>query len=191
MKCGKPLLVTDNEYCKDCLRTGHLFERGRALYVYGGKARESISRFKFHGRREYADFYGRDMAGRLGSFIRACSPDIIIPVPISKEKMKKRGYNQAELIADSISRYIKIPVDPGAALRMINTPPMKELTRAERMKNLRGAFKINAHVVKCRNVLIVDDIYTTGSTMDAMAAELKKAGAREVFFVALAVGSPA
>ena len=66
---------------------------------------------------------------------------------------------------------------------------MKDLTRIQRMKNLEGAFKINVHDVKCRNVLIVDDIYTTGSTIDAMAEELKKAGTQNVYFVALAAGS--
>ena len=172
------------------MHTEHHFTRGRALYVYGGTARESISRFKFHGRREYADFYGQDIIKHLGSFIRRYNPDMIIPVPISKEKMKKRGYNQAGLIAESISRCTGIPVNRKAVIRTRNTPPMKELTRTERMKNLKGAFKINAHDVKCRNVLIVDDIYTTGSTIDAIAGGLKKAGARDIIFVTLATGTP-
>ena len=188
LKCGKPLADKGKEYCKDCSNTEHIFTRGRSLYVYGGRARESISRFKFHGRREYADYYGRDIAAHLGSFIKKCHPDILIPVPVSWEKLRKRGYNQAELIADSISDCINVPTIKTAVVRVKNTPPMKDLTRIQRMKNLEGAFKINVHDVKCRNVLIVDDIYTTGSTIDAVASELKKAGAKEVFFVTLASG---
>ena len=190
LKCGKALLKTDSEYCSDCMHTEHLFTRGRALYIYGGAVRASISRFKFRGRREYADFYALDMVRHLGSFICKCRPDKIIPVPISREKLKKRGYNQAELIAERISAYTDIPVDKTLISRIRNTPPMKELTRGERMKNLKGAFKMGAIDVKCRNVLVVDDIYTTGSTIDAMAGELKKAGAENVFFVTLASGSP-
>lgn len=190
MKCGKPLLKQDDEYCRDCLKTKHLFTKGRSLYVYGGDVRESISRFKFHGRREYADFYGHDIITHLGSFINWSRADIIIPVPISKEKMEQRGYNQADLIAERISSYTGIPVESSLVTRIRNTSPMKELTRTERMKNLKGAFKIGAIDVKCRNVLIVDDIYTTGSTLDAIACELKKAGVDNVFFITLASGSP-
>lgn len=190
LKCGKPLLKKDEEYCRDCVRTKHLFTKGRSLYVYGGEVRESIGRFKFHGRREYADFYGRDIVRHLGSFINRCGADIIIPVPISKEKMERRGYNQAGLLADRISSFSGIPVESSLVTRIRNTPPMKELTRTERMKNLKGAFKIGAIDVKCRNVLIVDDIYTTGSTLDAIAGELKKAGADNIYFVTLAAGSP-
>ncbi len=148
-----------------------------------------MSRFKFHGRKEYADFYSRDMYRHLGTFILSCHPDVIIPVPVSAEKLKKRGYNQAELIASRLSEYTGIPENKDLVRRIRNTPPMKELTRLERMKNLKGAFKIDSHDVKCRNVLIVDDIYTTGSTMDALSDVLIRAGVKQVYFVALAAGS--
>ena len=190
MKCGKPLLDTDSEYCGDCKRTVHLFKRGRALYVYNKAVRASITRFKYHNRREYATFYGRVMAERLGGFIASCHADCLIPVPISKEKLEKRGYNQAELLAKSISDHTGIPIDGGLITRVRDTSAMKELTRTERMKNLKGAFKITSHVVKCRNVIIIDDIYTTGSTIDAMTEVLKKAGAENVYFVTLAAGVP-
>ncbi|MBQ9607358.1 MAG: ComF family protein [Lachnospiraceae bacterium] len=190
MKCGKPLLRSDSEYCKDCKRTGHNFLRGRALYIYSDEVRASITRFKYHGRREYAGYYGREMAERLGSFIKGCGVDCLVPVPVSMEKLKKRGYNQAELISERISAYTGIPTEKDLILRIRDTPPMKELTRAERMKNLKGAFKINSHVVKCRNVMIVDDIYTTGSTIDAVAAALLRAGVKNVYFITLAAGAP-
>ncbi len=189
LKCGKMLLSSENEYCADCMHTDHLFTRGRALYVYSGDVRASITRFKYKGRREYADYYGLDIVKHLGSFIYRCQPEYIIPVPVSKEKKKKRGYNQAELIAEKISVYTGIPVNKDLLIRVRNTPPMKELTRVERMKNLKGAFKINVHDVKCRNVLIVDDIYTTGSTIDAISYELKKSGVKDIYFVTVAAGS--
>lgn len=190
MKCGKPLLRKASEYCKDCQRTGHSFTRGRALYVYGDAVRGSITRFKYHNRREYAEYYGYDMARHLGRFIRDCRPECLIPVPISDAKRAKRGYNQAELIAGQISRCTGIPVNNSMVVRTRDTAPMKELTRTERMKNLKGAFKIAVHDVKYRSVMIVDDIYTTGSTMDAMADMLKAHGVREVYFITLAAGIP-
>lgn len=190
MKCGKPLTGSYAEFCRDCMHTEHIYTRGRGLYVYNDEVRASITRFKYHGRREYADHYGYDIVKHLGRFIISCRADCLIPVPISKEKLKKRGYNQAEVIADSISSHTGIPVWKEYVVRIRDTPPMKELNRMERMKNLKGAFKISPHVVKCRNVIIVDDIYTTGSTIDAVAAVLRKTGAGNIYFIALAEGTP-
>ena len=92
MKCGKPLVSGDREYCSDCRSTEHLFRRGRALYVYNDMARGAITRLKYHGRREYADYFGYDISAELGKFISGCRPDILVPVPVSEEKLKSRGY---------------------------------------------------------------------------------------------------
>lgn len=190
MKCGKPLLGPSGEYCRDCGRTEHVFSRGRALYVYNDMVRASITRFKYHGRREYAVFYGCDIAAGLKGFVERSGAECLIPVPVSEEKLKKRGYNQAELIAESISMHTGIPVEKRLVIRCKDTPPMKELTRSRRMENLKGAFKIGVHDVKYRDVMIIDDIYTTGSTIDAMAAALKGSGVGNVYFLTLAAGVP-
>lgn len=190
MKCGKPIIAGDDEYCADCRSTEHVFVRGRALYVYNDMTRGAIARFKYHGRREYADFFGYDISAKLRRFFSVCRPEILVPVPVSEEKRKTRGYNQAELLAGAISLHTGIPVDDSWVIRCRDTKPMKELTRIERMKNLKGAFKKGAHDVKCRNAMIVDDIYTTGSTIDAVGAVLKETGAENVFCVTLAAGTP-
>lgn len=189
MKCGKQLQRENAEYCHDCERTGHVFTRGRSLYVYDDAVRRSIAGFKYHNRREYAEFYAYDLARHLGGFLECCRPSCLIPVPVSKAKLKKRGYDQSEILSEAISADTGIPVLKNYVIRCRDTLPMKDLSRSERMKNLRGAFKITAHDVKCRSVLIVDDIYTTGSTMDSMSTILKEAGAEEVYFVTLAAGS--
>ncbi len=129
------------------------------------------------------------MARHLRGFFENCRPSCLIPVPVSAAKLKKRGYDQAEVLASAISENTGIPVLKNYVIRCRDTLPMKELSRNERMKNLRGAFKITAHDVKCRSVMIVDDIYTTGSTMDALAAVLKEEGVEVVYFVTLAAGS--
>ena len=176
MRCGKLLEKGEIEYCRDCKKTVHSFDRGRALYVYNDTVKAAITRFKF-GNRPH-----------LGDFIMNSRPDAIVPVPVSKEKLKRRGYNQAELLARQISSRTGIPVNTSMVTRIQDTTPMKELGRAERMKNLKGVFKVGVIDVECRNVLVVDDIYTTGSTMDAMADVLKQNGVERVFFVTLAAG---
>ncbi len=189
MKCGKQLKDDSREYCRDCERTAHIFDRGRSLYVYDDIMKESIARFKYGGRQEYAEYYAEDILCSLKGFIDSCRPDALIPVPISDNKYIKRGYNQAELIARSLSAKTGLPVNDKIIVRSVDTLPMKELTRNERMKNLKGAFKIASVDVKCRNVLIIDDIYTTGSTIDAMSAVLKTAGVKKVCFVTLSSGT--
>ncbi len=188
MRCGKLLEKGEIEYCRDCKKTVHSFDRGRALYVYNDTVKAAITRFKFGNRPEYAGYFGEQTTSHLEDFIMNSRPDAIVPVPVSKEKLKRRGYNQAELLARQISSRTGIPVNTSMVTRIQDTTPMKELGRAERMKNLKGVFKVGVIDVECRNVLVVDDIYTTGSTMDAMADVLKQNGVERVFFVTLAAG---
>jgi ComF family protein len=190
MKCGKALSGATEEYCPDCIHTAHSFDRGRSLYVYDDLTRASIARFKYKGRREYAEFYGADIVRHMSGYIKRCQPDVLIPIPISERKRRSRGYNQAELIADQISVYTGIPVNTTLIVRIRDTSPMKELSRVRRMKNLKGAFKMAYVDVQWKNALLIDDIYTTGSTVDAVSAILKKAGINKVYFMALSSGAP-
>ncbi len=187
MKCGKKM-AKEGEFCADCRRKGHLFERGRALYAYESVA-ASIYRFKYSGRREYADFFGEQMAEYLGSFIQSVGPDALIPVPLHRKRMAVRGYNQAKLLAQAVGSRLGIPVCTNFLVRVKNTVPLKYENPKERQNNLKRAFNIARNDVKLERVVIVDDIYTTGSTMDEVAETLKEAGIREVFFVALACGA--
>ena len=186
-KCGKKLSDSDGEYCTDCLKRRHLFERGRALYEYEG-VRKPIYRFKYSGRREYAKFFGDRLAEYLGKEIKEWKIDGIIPVPIHRKRRAKRGYNQSLELAKVLSEKLNIPLYENKVIRAVNTVPMKELGANERQINLKNAFIVHKDDVKLECVLIVDDIYTTGSTIDAMAKVLKAAGTRKVYFVALAVG---
>ncbi|MEI3525087.1 MAG: hypothetical protein V8Q27_02355 [Eubacteriales bacterium] len=89
---------------------GASFEKGRAAFVYDQLMRASISRFKYHNRREYADFYAEELLRRFGRTLRSWQPDALIPVPIHKSRMRKRGFNQAALVADRIGERLGIPV---------------------------------------------------------------------------------
>lgn len=187
MKCGKPV-EEDEEYCSDCIRSTHEYEEGRAALVYDEITSKSIYRFKYNHKKEYAKVYGRIIDERLGEKIRSWKADAIIPVPVHRSKQRKRGYNQAGLIADELSKRLKIPVCDSLVVRNMATTVQKELSAADRQNNLKKAFKVTRNDVKYRSVLIVDDIYTTGATVDAMARCLKGVGIQNVYFVSLCIG---
>ena len=187
MKCGKELNNEEVEYCGDCMRHRHLFDRGRAVFAYKSMS-DSIYRFKYKGRREYAVYYAECMAGRLGEWILQCRPDALIPVPIHASKLHIRGYNQAEVLAKELGSILHIPVETDLIKRVRKTSPMKDLSVSERQNNLKRAFKISRNDVKLSTVIIIDDIYTTGSTLDAMSYELRRAGAMHIYFVTRAIG---
>ena len=187
MKCGKELAEEEEEYCTDCRRHRHLFNSGRALFAYKSIS-DSIYRFKYKGRREYAAYYAECMAARLGGWIVQCRPDALVPVPIHNSKRRVRGYNQAEILAKELGLILNIPVESNLIKRVRKTAPMKDLSAFERQNNLKRAFKICRNDVKLSTIIIIDDIYTTGSTIDAMSYELRKAGVKRIYFVTLAIG---
>lgn len=187
MKCGKMLKEEGEEFCTDCQTSCHIFYRGRALYEYE-TVKEAVYRFKYQGRKEYAEFFGKDLAEKLGNEIKKWEADAIIPVPLHKEREKKRGYNQAVLIAGELGKRLDIPVEEKILERTRKTMPQKNLKRKERQNNLKNAFKIRQNDVKLNTVIVVDDIYTTGTTMDEIAGCLQRAGIRKVYCISLAVG---
>ena len=187
LKCGKQLQDPGAEYCYDCARRRHAYTKGAALYSYSC-IRQTIYRFKYAGRREYADFLGRALAENLGAMILSWRPDALVPVPLHPERERKRGYNQAALLAQALGKRLNIPVLSDWLVRVKNTKPQKELEGTARQNNLKKAFKIVQDDVKLNTIVIIDDIYTTGSTIDAAALECRAAGVRRVFFITLAIG---
>ncbi len=186
MKCGKPL-EDEAEYCFDCRKKKHLFRRGIAVFEYRSIA-SSIYRFKYGGRQEYAVFFGKCMAGRLEGQLKRWKAEALVPVPIHPSRKRERGYNQAELLARGISDQTGIPVRCDLIARRKKTAPQKDLDDAERQNNLKKAFKMIKNDVKLNTIVIIDDIYTTGSTIDAMTATLQEAGIKNIYFAVLAIG---
>lgn len=186
--CGKPLESEREEYCYDCRRRQHTYEAGVALVVYQGAVKKSLYAFKYQNKREYVRFYAKRTAERYAEWIRRHQIEAIVPIPLHKKRKRKRGYNQAELYADELGRLMGIPVVKNGLVRTKNTRPQKELNDVQRKNNLKKAFKCNPDIVQFRYVLLVDDIYTTGSTIDAAAAELKRSGVRCVYFVCISIG---
>ena len=189
MKCGKPLAGEREEYCMDCRRKKRAFLQGQALWIYEEGIRESIYRFKYRDRREYAGVYASELAVRYGGWIKRQGIQAIVPVPLHKKRKRKRGYNQAELLAKELGRLLEIPVDTGLLVRVRDTKPQKTLNDIERKNNLKEAFKTTQNIVQLNYILVVDDIYTTGSTLDAAAKALTDAGAKGVYTCCISIGS--
>lgn len=188
LKCGKPVDNDETEICYDCSRTKHLYSQGVGVWAYTNEIKQSIYRFKYHNKREYGEFYGQEIKKQYGSIIQGWGADVLVPVPLHKSKLRKRGYNQAEIIAVSLGEKMGIPVAPDVLCRKKKTSAQKELNDKERLKNLENAFIITDNDVKYNKVILVDDIYTTGTTIDACARVLMEAGVKEVYYVSLCIG---
>lgn len=187
LKCGKHLESEQEEYCRDCMERKHFYECGRALYDYKTIAK-SLYRFKYAGRQGYAEVFGEEVAFYLGGFLRDIQPDALVPVPMHPRKEKLRGYNQSFLLAKAIGEYTEIPVYEGFIGRIRDTKPLKLLNPEERLNNLKKAFILKENGVKLKVVVIIDDIYTTGSTIDEMTKVMLTAGVQKVYFITLAIG---
>ena len=137
-KCGKPLESERLEYCNDCIGKRHEFQEGRALLLYKGSIKETMYRFKYSGRREYAEFFGEEACRRYGGWIRRVGIELIVPVPMYKRKQRKRGYNQAEDFARELGEKLGILVDTKLVYRKKDTIPQKGLDEKERRENTQA-----------------------------------------------------
>ena len=188
-KCSKPLLEEQNEYCYDCSSKHHYYDRGIGIFSYGSVIAKSLYYLKYHHRQEYGTFYGRYAAAYAGNILRGWKIQAVVPVPLHPARMRKRGYNQAERIGREIGEVLQVPVLTDLVLRKINTRPQKELNDRERLENLRNVFGVRQKNIPWKRVLVVDDIYTTGSTIDGVSIALKEHGVEKVYFLTIAIGT--
>ncbi|MCM1105984.1 MAG: ComF family protein [Blautia sp.] len=198
MHCGQPL-GGDREYCLDCAgrflqgRAGSkeplsYIAQGRGVFEYRGAVKKTMYRFKYSNRREYAVFLGRAAGERWGDWIAANGIEAVVPVPMYRGKKRRRGYDQAELLAKALAGHMGLVCETKALKRTVNTKPQKKLNVEERKNNLKNAFQTAPFIVQYKRVLLVDDIYTTGSTVEAAAKELRRAGVEQVYFLAACIG---
>lgn len=187
MKCGKSLYSETEEYCSDCRNYPHMFDQGIGIYPYNDIMRESIEKYKFHGRREYTDFYIWSMIKYGEPYIKRWKPDCIMAIPLHPSRERTRGFNQSAYLAKGIGEAFQIPVH-SKMKRIEQGRSQKELSAAQRRQNLKKAFGLAPGYQPPPVVLLVDDVYTTGSTLDAAARILKQAGARKIYFLTLCQG---
>jgi ComF family protein len=191
-RCGRPV-GHGEEFCFNCQKKKFLYVRGFPVWIYDQTMKASIAAFKYHGRKEYAAYYGQEFVKRYGKKLKKLSIQALIPVPLYPGKQKTRGYNQAELFAEEIGRRMGIFICRDYLLRICDTVPQKELDDKQRYANLKTAFMIDERkrerYTGLKNVLLVDDIYTTGSTIEACTEVLLQAGIQNVYFASVSIGS--
>lgn len=192
-KCSKPIEQDQREYCSDCERKDYHFEYGYSVWVYDSAIKKSISDYKYRHKKEYAKYYIQEVVKNYGDWIIQLAPDALVPVPIHRSKYRERGYNQAEILAKGIGKELNIPVLSHLLIRNKKTLPQKQLSDKERLQNLREAFGFNkglaeSYPKKLDRLLLVDDIYTTGSTIEACTNILKQNGISHIYFITLCVG---
>lgn len=146
-------------------------------------------RFKYGNRRTYADFFADEAQKQYGDWITGKSVEAVVPVPMYRKKEKQRGYNQADVFAKKLADALGLVYEPAAVQRIVDTKPQKELGDEERKNNLKNAFHVEKFIVKYKYILLVDDIYTTGSTAEAVARQLLAAGVEKVFFLSVCIGN--
>lgn len=188
MCCGKPVPSQEQEYCADCEKKPPAYEQGRSLWTHRGTVPGAIYRFKFHNRRSYGTVFAAEMAERYGDWICSREIDVLIPVPLHPSKHRQRGFNQAEILAKELGEKTGIPVETRAVVRTRKTRPQKMLSHEERYRNLKGAFGVRRDWKPVRTVLLIDDIYTTGNTIQRIAKVLKQAGVQKVYFLTISIG---
>lgn len=152
---------------------------------YEGAVKECVKQFKYYGKLQLMDLFRPVVQSFTNDF--PVKVHGAIPVPLHPSKRRLRGYNQSELIAGMLSREISVPVHRHALIKTRNTGPQTALARTKRMRNLDGSFAaVDRTLVTGKDLLLVDDIVTTGATLEACARELLKAGARCVYALTLA-----
>jgi len=188
-KCGKPFYteVLTDHYCGECLTKKRYFNRARAMGYYDGVLRNAIRIFKYKLKNNLAFPLTRLMVDRMQSFFEGTSYDLIIPVPLHSKRLRERGFNQALSLAGLLSKQYEIPLDRYSLTRGKRTKPQVGLSERDRKDNVRGAFLLSERSkIVDKNILLLDDVYTSGNTVDECSKVLIKAGAHKVDVLTLA-----
>jgi ComF family protein len=182
LSCPRCALPSDldsaqpGQLCGQCITNPPAFERSEAAFIYAFPLDCLVQAFKYHGALAYADWFALAMLER-----RPAPPvaDVLIPLPLARSRQRERGFNQALEIARPLARWVGIPLLAGAAVRVRDTPPQVSLPWSERAKNIRSAFACAADLTG-RKVIVIDDVMTTGASLEEFAKTLKRAGATSV-----------
>ena len=187
--CGIPFQTEAGEdhICGDCISKPPRFTAARAAALFDGPVRELVHRFKYNGRVQHCRPLALLTARHIAPFAHAASPDLIIPVPLHVKRLRQRGFNQAVLLGGILAREWRLPLSRRNLRRIRWTEPQINLSAAERVANVRGAFSVSdPDLLGDKRIILVDDVYTTGSTVAECARVLFKADAAAVYVVTIA-----
>lgn len=187
--CGKPVYngSTSNK-CSYCINNTFYFTKAFSPLEFTGLLRDAVYRFKFKSKpymyKSFGEFMVKSIEKENIGLI-----DLIVPVPLHRRRKAERGYNQSELLAKYISSKLDIPVDCKNLIKIKSTEPQTKLDRLERQKNMINAFEVkDKRVFENKRILLVDDIFTTGATVNECSKTLLGSGASEVVVITIATG---
>ena len=181
-KCGAR--IVSGKICLNCKTTLPLIEKSYAVFEYISPITNLVYRLKFNNERYLAKYLGNFLVDYYKN--KKLKVDYIIPVPLNFIRLKERKFNQVELLCENF-KDINVEVKCNVVERIVNTPHQTTLTREQRLKNVKGAFRvIDKALVKDKTILIVDDVYTTGATINEIAEVLYNAKAKKVYALTLA-----
>lgn len=186
-KCGRPFefQIADELFCGACLTKKQVFHKARAAFKYDDFSRQLILPFKHSDHIELTTLLTNLLYQAGGDLFEEA--DILIPVPLHRFRLMKRKYNQSALLAKALSDRIKKPFATGVLLRVKHTQSQGHMKKAERKQNVSKAFQVkNALKIVGKHVLLIDDVMTSGATLNECAKALKKAGANKVSYLTLA-----
>ena len=179
-QCTRPLTYGDQ--CARCRLEQRRINRLFVPYAYTPPILQAVHRFKYANKRYLAADLAALAMSALPTDLRV---DLVVPVPLAPSRARQRGYNQGRLLAAEVARRLDLPLDARVLIRLRDTPPQTSLPRARRLRNVRGAFRALRKLSGAR-ILLVDDVTTTGATLEAAARALRRRGAVWVGALALA-----
>jgi ComF family protein len=174
--------------CGACIKSPPPFDSALASVDYGHPWDQLIARFKFNAALDLSSAFA-DLMVQTHSASHQALPDLLLPVPLSAQRLRERGYNQAWELARRAGRLLKVPTDSRLLLRVKDTPHQLAFPPARRAANVRGAFAVEPtrlHELRGKRVSVVDDVMTTAATANEVAAVLRQAGVAEVHFWVIA-----
>ena len=186
--CSAPLDASqEDHWCEDCLRKRPHYEATHACYLYDGAVMDVIHQFKYGAKSYLSESLGPLFAQFTGNLFLKSDKLLTMPVPLHPKRLRERGFNQSLLLARHVAVQLGTDLDFLSLRRIKYTSPQTGLGKEERRKNVRNAFQLtHSEAVKGKTVLLVDDVATTGNTLNECARILKKSGSRDVFCLVLA-----
>lgn len=187
--CGRPFQSESEEdhACEGCLRKRPVFDRAGAPYLYHGSAMTAVHQFKYAKKDHMAKPLGKLLADYAVLRLRGLGECLMVPVPLHPKKLRERGFNQSLLLAKHVSKLLSLELDIFSLRRIRYTRPQTGLKSDQRRKNVSKAFEVlDRKAIDGKRIVLVDDVATTGNTLNECSRVLKRSGAKNVFCIVFA-----